>query len=598
MSSSKEDRHLARMIHKKGKELPDHPALKWKEEGKWRSISYGELSNRIFSTAYKLKEMGIRKGDRVSIFSDNKQQWVISDFAILSLGAASVPIYATSTSEQARYIIEDSGSNIVFIGSGVQWDAVKRYREELGLKVISFEDEPSDKTIPFRELWDHEIDQRKIDNIEKDLASFNSSDLATIIYTSGTTGEPKGVMLNHTNLFHQVDTVEEYFDVGPKDRSLCFLPLSHVFERAWSYFVFYSGATNHYMEDHKLVREYMEEVQPTVMVSVPRLFEKIYSTANEKLRKASAVKKLMFRWSMGIGRKYNFTKTEGKEPGPLLSMKYRLADRLVLSKLRNIVGGDKKFFASGGAPLLKEIGEFFLSAGVLVCEGYGLTETSPIISFNRPTDLRFATVGKTAPQVEVKLGKDDEILVKGPNVMKGYWNKPELTDDAFEGEWFKTGDVGSFDEDGFLKITDRIKDIIITSNGKNIARQRVELVVGKDHYIEQILAIGNNRSFLTALVVPYFEALEEYAKEKGIKFSSREMLVKKKEIIDFYNERIEAVQKELANFEKVKKFTLLPEEFSQATGEITPTLKNKRNVIVERYKALIDGMYSDGEITS
>jgi len=588
-----ENRHLARMILESGEKYGDVTALKWKIDGKWQTMDYSEFSEKIINTAAKLKEMGVAKGDRVAIFSDNKPHWAIADLAILSLGASSVPIYATNTADQAKYIFEDSGSNIVFIGSKVQYDNVKDYYKDLDLTLISFDKNEFPDTIQHESFWDVKTEDDTRKSIIEDMKDLKSSDLATIIYTSGTTGEPKGAMLVHSNLFHQVDTVEEYFTVGPGDRSLCFLPLSHVFERSWSYFIFYSGATNHYMDDHKLVREYMEEVQPTVMVSVPRLFEKIYSTANEKLRKASPVKKIMFKWSMGVGSEYNTMKTEGKTPGSFISFKYKIADKLVLSKLRNIVGGDKKFFASGGAPLLKEIGEFFLSAGVLVCEGYGLTETSPIISFNRPTDLRFGTVGKTAPHVEVRLGKENEIQVRGPNVMKGYWNKPELTDEVFDGEWFRTGDVGQYDNDGFLKITDRIKDIIITSNGKNIARQRVELVVGKDHYIEQILAIGNNRNFLSALVVPYFEALEEYANEKGIKFTSREMLVKKKEIIDFYNERIEKVQIELANFEKIKKFTLLSEEFSQAAGEITPTLKNKRRVIMERYDGLIENMYGD-----
>ncbi|MEA3559673.1 MAG: long-chain fatty acid--CoA ligase, partial [Candidatus Thermoplasmatota archaeon] len=463
----------------------------------------------------------------------------------------------------------------------------------LGLIVISFTEHDLPGCIHFDELMDWKDEENISETIVKDMQDLRSDDLATIIYTSGTTGEPKGVMLDHSNFFHQVDTIRSNFDVRPEDRSLCFLPLSHVFERAWSYFVFYSGAVNHYMGDPKLVREYMEEVRPTVMVSVPRLFEKIYSTVNEKLRSASPLKKAMFSWSMRTGKRYNTLKTEGRTPGALLSMRYRIADKLVLRKIRDIVGGDKKFFASGGAPLLKEIGEFFLSAGVLICEGYGLTETSPIISMNRPTDIRFGTVGKTAPLVEVRLGEESEIQVKGPNVMKGYYNRPDLTEEAFIDGWFRTGDVGDFDESGFLRITDRIKDLIITSTGKNIARQRVELVVGKDHYIEQILAIGNNRSYLSALVVPYFEALEEYAREKKIAFTSRDMLLKKQEIIDFYNERIEAVQKELANFEKIKKFTLLTEEFSQAAGEITPTLKNKRRVIMERYEHLIEQMYSD-----
>ncbi len=587
-----EKRHLARMVLSKGDEIPDQPAMKWKVNGTWKTITYGGLSERILKVAFKLKGLGVKKGDKVAIFSDNMPEWAISDFSILTIGATSVPIYATSTSEQARYIIEDSGSKVIMIGSKEQYEKVKPFMKKMDLTVISFVNGSFPNTIDFQGLWNFKVDDGIFSGIRKDMSSFRSDELATIIYTSGTTGEPKGVMLDHSNFFHQVDTVDKYFDVGTEDRSLCFLPLSHVFERAWSYFVFYSGAVNHYIDDPKLVREYMEEVRPTVMVSVPRLFEKIYSTANEKLRKASPIKKAMFKWSMGVGYRYNTLKTESKIPGSFLSFKYRIADKLVLSKLRNIIGGDKKFFASGGAPLLKEIGEFFLSAGVIVCEGYGLTETSPIISMNRPTDIRFGTVGKTAPFVEVKLGDDKEILVKGPNVMKGYYNKPELTEETFIDGWLRTGDVGDFDKDGFLKITDRIKDIIITSTGKNIARQRIELVVGKDHYIEQILAIGNNRNYLSALVVPYFEALEEYAKEKGITFSSREVLVKKKEIIDFYNERIEVVQKELANFEKIKKFTLLSEEFSQAANEITPTLKNKRRVIMERYGDIVEEMYS------
>ena len=590
-----EKRHLARMILTKGDELPDQPAMKWKVDGAWRALTYGELSERVLKVASRLKELGVKRGDKVAIFSDNKPEWAISDLSILAVGGTSVPIYATSTSEQARYIIKDSGSKVVMIGSKRQYDDVSPFMKEMDLTVISFDDSPFPDTTAFKDLWNWKGDEKALSGIRKKLSSFGSDDLCTIIYTSGTTGEPKGVMLTHSNLFHQVDAVDTYFDVGVEDRSLCFLPLSHVFERAWSYFVFYSGAVNHYMDDPKLVRDYMEEVQPTVMVSVPRLFEKIYSTVNEKLRKASPLKKAMFKWSMGVGHKFNTLKTQSKVPGSFLSFKYRIADKLVLGKLRKVIGGDKKFLASGGAPLLAEIGEFFLSAGVVVCEGYGLTETSPIISMNRPTELKFGTVGKTAPKVEVKLSKDKEILVKGPNVMSGYYNKPELTKETFVDGWFRTGDVGEFDKDGFLKITDRIKEIIITSTGKNIARQRVELVIGKDHYIEQILAIGNNRNYLSALVVPYFEALEEYAKEKGISFSSREALVKKQEIIDFYNERIQVVQKELANFEKIKKFTLLPEEFSQAANEITPTMKNKRRVIMERYGDLVEKMYIEAD---
>ena len=591
-----EDRHLARMVLGKGKEIPDGPALLFKEAGAWKTITYGEFSERILRTAAFLKDMGISRGDRVAIFSANMPEWSIADLSILAIGAVSVPIYATNTSDQAQYIIEDSNSKMVMVGSKEHHDKVSSYAKDKGIKLVSFRDIDEEGTILFRSLWEKEARPQVLSSIEKDLSGFPSSDIATIIYTSGTTGEPKGVVLTHSNLFHQIDSVDEYFDVGPQDRSLCFLPLSHVFERAWTYFIFHAGAQNHYMEDPKLVMEYLSDVRPTVMVSVPRLFEKIHSTANERLRKASPLKRTMFSWSLKAGKSYNTLKAEGKTPGPFVSLKYRLADRLVLSKIRNIIGGDKKFLASGGAPLIKEIGEFFQAAGVLICEGYGLTETSPMISFNRPTDIRFGTVGKTAPKVKVRFGENGEIQVKGPNVMIGYHNKPELTRESFVDGWFRTGDVGEFDSDGFLKITDRIKDLIITSTGKNIARQRVELTLGKDHYIEQVIAIGNDRSYLSALVVPYFEALEEYAKERKIPYTSREDLIKRREIIDFYDERIASVQKELASFEQIKKFTLLSQEFSQALGEITPTLKNRRKVIMERYGDLIDKMYEDEDL--
>jgi long-chain acyl-CoA synthetase len=448
------------------------------------------------------------------------------------------------------------------------------------------------KGIFFVDLMDKEPTQISMNKQVDILKESKGEELATIIYTSGTTGEPKGVMLTHSNFFHQVDLVDNSFDVGPGDRSLCFLPLSHVFERAWSYYVFYKGVTNHYLGDHTQIMDYFKEVKPTCMVSVPRLFEKIYSTVNVKLTKASPIKRSLFKWAIKVGGEHQDHLDNDVTPGFFHKIQYKLADKLVLGKLREVVGGEIKFFASGGAPLSGEIGEFFSKVGIQIYEGYGLTETSPIISFNTPKERRFGTVGKVAQLVDVKIGSENEIMVKGPNVMKGYYNRPDLNDKSFSDGWFRTGDVGEFDKDGYLKITDRIKDIIITSTGKNVARQRVETVIGKDHYIEQILTIGNGRKFISALVVPYFEALEEYAKEKGIGFSSREMLIKKDEIIQFYRERIEKISSELANYEKIKKFTLLPVEFTQTAGEITPTLKNKRNVIMQRYNVLIDKMYA------
>lgn len=588
-------RHLARNILDRSAGLSGIDAMRFKNGQEWDSIAYPELAKIVKQIGANLLDLGIAPGDRVGIFSENRPEWSIADLAILSVGAVSVPIYATNTADQTEYIVNDSGMILLFVGSKDQYEKASSFWPEENIPLIIFDeklDVREGKDIFFSDLMSREpaqISRKKQSDILKEA---KGEELATIIYTSGTTGEPKGVMLTHSNFFHQVDLVDNSFDVGPGDRSLCFLPLSHVFERAWSYYVFCKGATNHYLGDHTQILDYLKEVRPTCMVSVPRLFEKIYSTVNVRLAKASPIKRSLFKWAIKVGGKHQVHLDNDVTPGFYHNIRYKLADKLILSKLRGIVGGEIEFFASGGAPLSGEIGEFFSKVGIQIYEGYGLTETSPIISFNTPKERKFGTVGKVAQLVSVKLGSENEILVKGPNVMKGYFNRPDLNEEAFSDGWFRTGDVGEFDKDGYLKITDRIKDLIITSTGKNVARQRVETVIGKDHYIEQILAIGNGRRFISALVVPYFEALEDYAKEKGIGFSSREMLIKKDEIVHFYRERIEKISSELANYEKIKKFTLLPIEFTQASGEITPTLKNKRRVIMQRYIVHIDKMYA------
>ena len=381
------------------------------------------------------------------------------------------------------------------------------------------------------------------------------------------------------------------FNVGPGDRSLCFLPLSHVYERAWSFYVFVCGAENNYLANPKEVIAAMSEVWPTVMVSVPRLYEKIYAAAFHGLDQGSGLKKKLFHWSIGVGQRYQYALKDKGSAGSGLSLQHKLADKLVLSKVRDVVGGPKNFFSAGGAPLSQTIEEFFFAAGLLVCEGYGLTETSPIVTYNTPKAFKFGTVGKPILECEIKIAGNGEILVKSPSVTQGYYNKPEATAEAIKDGWFHTGDVGEFDDEGFLRITDRIKDLIITSGGKNIAPQKIETVYAKDHFIEQFIAIGDRRKFISALVVPNFEALEAYAGEQDIAYSSREELVENEDVHAFYKERIDGRSQELARYEQVKTFKLLPEAFTQETGELTPTQKIKRKVVAEKHTAQIEAMY-------
>jgi long-chain acyl-CoA synthetase len=352
------------------------------------------------------------------------------------------------------------------------------------------------------------------------IAATAETDLSSLIYTSGTTGEPKGVMLTHVNLTSQFETLDRKFDVSERDRSLCFLPLSHTYEHTWTFYVLAQGAENVYLEDPKRVAEAMQVVRPTCMVSVPRLYEKIYATARHRLSQASERKRALFEWALGVGSEVGYRKVRNEKIGPLLAAKHAVADKLVLTKVRDLVGGPKNFFSAGGASLSKQIEEFFFSTGLLVCQGYGLTETAPMLTCNAPGDFKFGTVGKPIIGVEIRIADDGEILARGPNLMQGYYGMPEATAEAIVDGWFHTGDIGSFDDDGFLRITDRKKDLIITSGGKNIAPSRIESIIGADYYIDQIAAVGEGRNYISALIVPQFEALEQWAKEHGITYDS------------------------------------------------------------------------------
>ena len=584
--------HLALYFNERAERYADNAAQGFRSGEGWETITYREMRGQVQRLARALMELGVEAGERVGIFSPNRPEWTVADIAILTVGAVSVPVYATNTPEQLRYVLDDAAIRVLFVGNREQYEKAHALLADTTLEIIvSLPGAEGGGATTWASLLEAGAGDKRDGEIGERLAAVKADDLATLIYTSGTTGEPKGVMLTHANFFHQFHALEQEAKIGPEDRSVCFLPLSHVLERAWSYYVFLHGASTYYLEDPRGIKEALSEVKPTTMVSVPRLYEKIYSTVYNRLESASLVKKLLFRWAIHTGRRYEYASRQGRGAGPLLVWQHSLAERLVLSKIRGVVGGSKNFFIAGGAPLAAEIEEFFLSIGLLICEGYGLTETSPVISANVPREFKFGTVGKPITGVTVRISEEGEIQAKGPNVMLGYYNKPEATAEAFVDGWFRTGDVGEFDAEGFLKITDRIKDLIITSGGKNIAPQYIELTVGGDHYIEQIVAIGDRRPCITALVVPSFDALEEWAREDGITFETREQLVAAPEVVALYEQRIAARSSKLAPYERIKQFTLLSAEFTQEAGELTPTMKVKRKFINEKYAADIDGMY-------
>jgi len=592
------EQHLALMVAKQAKKYGARTALRYRANGQWHDISWQEVGERVRAAAKGLLEMGIPEGGMVGIFSQNCPEWTLADFAILSIRGVSVPIYATNTAKQAEYIVSEAEMAVIFVGGGDQYaKAASLLGSSRHLqKIIVFDKSVSlagnDQAMYFDDLiemgrkpdQDRELDAR--------MKRADMNDLATLIYTSGTTGEPKGVMLHHSNFYFSFQAHNKRLSVSDQDVSMCFLPLSHVFERAWTYFALGTGMVVNYCDDTGKIVVYLQEVKPTIMCAVPRFYEKIYGTIFEKLESAPPSKRNLFMWAVELGNQV-FRRTKEKQPLPWdLKLKYRIAEKLVLKKLRDVVGGRIRFFPCAGAPLSQHIEEFFHAVGIPIKYGYGLTETTATVTCHEEYHYRPGTVGKPIYGVDVKIAPNGEILVRGETVMKGYYKKPEATAEVFEDHWFKTGDVGVL-EDGYLTITDRIKDLMKTSGGKYIAPQLIETTIGKDHFIEQISIIGDQRKYVSALIVPAFEALEEYAKSRNIAYSSREELIAHPEIVQFFAERIEKNQQELAGFEKVKKFKLLAKQFTQEDGEMTPTMKLKRKVINEKYHQVIDSMYEE-----
>jgi long-chain acyl-CoA synthetase len=568
-----------------------------KKNGQYQPLSTAEFARRVRNISSGLKALGLNKGDKVVILSENRPEWVMVDVATVCSRGVAVPVYTNLTSDQIRYIINDSQARFLVCSNLKLWQKVASIRPELPLieKYILMEGAMPGEVMSLKEVEERgeEYNLNHPDDFDRLAESIQPDDLATIIYTSGTTGVPKGAMLSHYNLVNNIETLHSLVDFNGGDRALSFLPLSHVLERMCTYAWLYVGACIAYAESVDTVADNLMEARPTIMVSVPRFFDKFYAAVIDSVLASPNLERRIFFWALQIGRKYAQLKLNHSHLPAWLKLRYQLASKLVFSKIVERTGGRIRFFVSGGAPLSREIAEFFYALGIMIIEGYGLTETSPVISLNTLTDFKFGTVGKILPGEEVKFAPDGEILVRGPNVMKGYFNKEAETKEAFEDGWFKTGDVGYLDQDGFLVITDRKKDIIVTSGGKNVAPQPIENALAASPYIANAVVVGDRRKFVSALIVPDFEKLKKYAAENNITFSSNRELIDRPEIYEFFMQEINRLTPHLASYEKIKKIILLDRDFEIEAGEMTPTLKVRRKVVEEKYKPLIDRLYAD-----
>jgi long-chain acyl-CoA synthetase len=596
------ERNIPEIFYNNARKLSTTPYLGWKENGVWKTMSWQDTERRVRNVAKGLIHLGVEAKSRVAIFSPNRPEWAISDFAILSTGAADAPIYPTNSATEAEYILNDSNSVICIVAQQEHLDSVVSVWDRVpALKYVVCMDHLDPKgdsrIMQFGELESLGEKSGLDAEVEKRLAGIDLEDMATLIYTSGTTGPPKGVILTHhnflANVYQAFISQGEVFGEGKC--SLSFLPLSHSMERLGGfYLVTYLGGTIYYAESMNKVVDNMREIHPHYLVSVPRLYEKIYAAILSNVEKASPLKKKLFGWARSIGSRATEYRTQD-QPMPLgLKLQFTVADRLVLSKIKNGLGADRIVgMISGGGPLSVEINKFCHSIGLVVHEAYGLTETSPLLCGNTFKDFRFGTVGKPVPDTEIRIAEDGEILARGPQIMKGYFNKPEDTAEVLGADgWFKTGDIGIL-EDGFLRITDRKKDILITAGGKNISPANLESAMIVDRYIENIVVIGDGKRFVSALVVPDFEALESWAKNQGIGYSRREDLIANEQVRALYDQHINEYNQQFARVEQVKKFTLLPNPFSQQTGELTPTNKLRRKIVNQKYEDKIRTMYGD-----
>jgi long-chain acyl-CoA synthetase len=558
----------------------------------WVPISSHVFRERVLGVCGELRKWGIGKGDRVAILSENRPEWTIADFASLLLGAVTVPIYATLTAEQTAYILRDSGARVIFVSSETQLRKVLSIRSQTALKKLVVMD-PVEGADAVR-MAEMESNGRAnleagsgAERLEATAAAVSPDDLATIIYTSGTTGTPKGVMLTHGNMASNLNCSLLEFPVRPDDVSISFLPLSHVTARHVDFALLYRGVTLVHLGLATQLPRALLEVKPTFFVAVPRVYEKIHFQTEQKAQ--GFPNSTFYNWALSVGRENQADVLAGRKP---TSKSWKLADRLLYSKVRAGLGGRIEIFISGGAPLGRELAEWYAAIGIRIHEGYGLTETSPVIAVNTPQAHKLGTVGKPLPNLEVRIAEDGEVLVRGPSVFKQYWNKPKETQESFVDGWFKTGDIGNLDADGFLSITDRKKDLIKTSGGKFIAPQPIENSLKHNALIAEAVVLGEKHKFPSVLIAPNFPLLEEWARSHDLRFASRQELVAHPEVRALYESIVEELNRNLARFEKLKKVLLVADEFSAENGTLTASMKLRRRVVAERYRQQIDEMYA------
>jgi long-chain acyl-CoA synthetase len=569
--------------------------------GQIDGISSQELFERIRDVSLGLASLGVGAGDRVSIIAESRPEWVICDMAILLLGAVTVPIYPTLNDSQVRYILADSAARIAIVSNKVQLEKVQTVRHllpDLGA-IVAFDEGSAARASV---LGLDGVAARGHEQItgawggakefRERARAVRPENLATIIYTSGTTGEPKGVMLTHANLVSNLFAAEEVLDLHSDDVALSFLPLSHGFERMASFLYLLTGTPVIFAESFDTIGRDIGLVRPSMITGVPRVYEKMQARILEKGQSAPGTKATMFRWAIGAGTKRARAQLRGKWVNPLVGVQAALADRLVFSRIREGVGGRLRIIVSGSAPLPPGVLEFFTAIGLPIIEGYGLTETAPILTVNPPKALRVGTVGKPVRDVEIRIAPDGEILARGANIMAGYYKKPEATAEVLQDGWFHTGDVGVIDANGYLAITDRKKDLLVTSGGKKIAPQPIENTLKRSPLVVEAIVLGDRQRYAAALIVPDFAALEKRLKELGRPLGPRDELVKREDVVGLYEEILDGLNRELAQYERIKRFALLPREFSIESGELTPTLKVKRRVVEEKWGDVIAGLYA------
>lgn len=574
-----------------GHNKPD--AILTKDTGSYAPISSSELERRVIKVHSALRSAGLRKGTACAMIAENRWEWAVADFAMMTGGIVSVPIYPTLPAEQVRYLLNHSECSVIFCSTAEQVDKVLEVRDRIPrlAQIISFDEDSREGVTNFSSMiGDGDPDDAERDSFNSVIDSIQPEDLASIIYTSGTTGVPKGVMLSHANIAINVSVAP--ISVGPTDIGLSFLPLCHVAERLADYVYFKNGATVAYAESIEAVPVNMNEVRPTIAVGVPRFFEKVYGRVMAAMEQAPAVRRFLFDWAVGIGHAANPYKLAGKPLPGLLRIRHGLADKLVFQKLRGRLGGRVRMFISGAAPLARHLAEFFYALGLPIYEGYGLTETSPLVSINTTEDMKFGSVGKIISDVEVRIASDGEILVKGPNVMQGYFKMDEQTAEVMDGDWFHTGDIGNLDDEGFLSITDRKKDLFKTSGGKYIAPAPIEGHLKKSTLIETAVVIAEQRNFPSALIVPDFAALEAWASGEGIEYSGNEELCANAQVHARVMGEVEELCGDMARFEQIKKIALVPNDFSIDGGELTPTMKVRRSEVNSKYAQEIEALYA------